>query len=115
MSNTLERIAEVIRTRRDADPQESYVASLFARGDDTILKKLGEEALETVLAASGGNRQALVRETADLWFHSLVLLVRHDLTPGDVLAELGRREGISGLAEKRGRPGVQDGGPPGRP
>lgn len=103
MSDTLERIAEVIRSRRDADPEQSYVASLFARGEDTMLKKLGEEAIETVLAARGGDREALVRETADLWFHSLVVLSRHGLGPAEVLAELARREGMSGLAEKRSR------------
>lgn len=103
MSETLERIAQVVRSRREEDPERSYVASLFARGDEAMLKKLGEEAIETVLAARDGDRDALVRETADLWFHSLVLLVRHDLSPADVLAELKRREGMSGLAEKRAR------------
>ncbi len=100
---TLERIAAVIEARKGGDPERSYVARLFAQGEDAILKKVGEEATETVLAAKTGERLALVRETADLWFHSMILLARHGLGPQDVLAELMRREGISGIDEKAAR------------
>jgi phosphoribosyl-ATP pyrophosphohydrolase len=100
---TLERIAATIEERRGGDPAKSYVARLLAEGEDAVLKKIGEEATETVLAAKGGDRLHLVRETADLWFHCLVLLARHGLGPGDVLAELHRREGIPGLDEKASR------------
>jgi phosphoribosyl-ATP pyrophosphohydrolase len=99
----LARIAATVAARRDADPSASYVASLFAKGDDAILKKIGEEATETVMAAKDGNASRITAEVADLWFHCLVLLVRHGLTPGDVLAELARREGTSGHAEKASR------------
>ena len=97
---TLERIAATINERRHGDAAKSYVAQLFAKGDDAMLKKIGEEATETVLAAKSGDRLALVRETADLWFHSMIVLARHGLGPADVLAEMHRREGISGLDEK---------------
>jgi len=100
---TLERIAATINERKDADPAKSYVAQLFAKGDDAMLKKIGEEATETVLAAKSGDRLHLVRETADLWFHCMVVLARHGLGPADVLAEMHRREGISGIDEKAGR------------
>jgi phosphoribosyl-ATP pyrophosphohydrolase len=100
---TLERIAAAINERKDGDPTKSYVAQLFAKGDDAMLKKVGEEATEMVLAAKGADRLALVRETADLWFHSLIVLARHGLGPADVAAELHRREGISGIDEKAGR------------
>ena len=99
----LARIAATVAARRGADPASSYVASLFARGDDAILKKIGEEATETVMAAKDGVRERITAEVADLWFHCIVLLARHDLTPADVLAELARREGVSGHAEKRAR------------
>ena len=99
----LARLAATIAARRGADPGSSYVASLFAKGDDAILKKIGEEATETVMAAKDGVPQKIVCETADLWFHCLVLLARHGLSPADVLAELARREGTSGLVEKAGR------------
>jgi len=102
-NETLERIAAVIEARRGGDPEKSYVARLLAGGEDAILKKIGEEATETVLAAKSGDRLHLVRETADLWFHCLVMLARHGLGPQDVLAELQRREGISGIDEKAGR------------
>jgi phosphoribosyl-ATP pyrophosphohydrolase len=100
---TLERVAATIEARRGTDPDKSYVAKLLASQEDVVLKKIGEEATETVLAAKSGDRLHLVRETADLWFHSMVLLARHGLGPGDVLAELHRREGISGLDEKAAR------------
>ncbi len=99
----LERLADVIETRRGADPATSYVAKLFAGGQDAILKKIGEEATETVMAAKDGDKLHILAETADLWFHSLVLLAHHGLRPADVLAELARREGRSGLDEKRSR------------
>jgi len=89
--------------RKHGDAAKSYVAQLFAKGDDAMLKKIGEEATETVLAAKSGDRLALVREIADLWFHSMIVLARHGLGPADVLAEMHRREGISGLDEKAGR------------
>jgi phosphoribosyl-ATP pyrophosphohydrolase len=100
---TLERIAVTINERKDADPAKSYVAQLFAKGDDAMLKKIGEEATETVLAAKSGDRLHLVRETADLWFHCMIVLARHGLGPADVLAEMHRREGISGIDEKASR------------
>ena len=100
---TLERIAATIEQRKSGDPAQSYVASLFAKGDDAMLKKIGEEATETVLAAKGGDRLHLVREVADLWFHCMIVLARHGLGPADVLAEMQRREGISGLDEKATR------------
>jgi phosphoribosyl-ATP pyrophosphohydrolase len=103
LAETLERIAALIESRKDADPKRSYVARLLSQGEDAVLKKIGEEATETVLAAKSGDRLHLVRETADLWFHCMVLLARHGLGPGDVLAELHRREGISGLDEKAAR------------
>jgi phosphoribosyl-ATP pyrophosphohydrolase len=100
---TLERLAATIEARRGADPASSYVAGLLASDGDAVLKKIGEEATETVLAAKGGDRLSIVRETADLWFHTLVMLARHGLGPQDVLAELHRREGISGIDEKAAR------------
>lgn len=99
----LGRLAETIAARKQGDPSASYVASLFAKGQDAILKKVAEEAAETVLASKGGDKLQIVRETADLWFHSLVLLAWHGLGPDDVLAELRRREGISGIDEKASR------------
>lgn len=99
----LKRLGDVLAARKQADPSSSYVAGLFAKGEDAILKKLAEEAAETVLAAKGGDKLQIVRETADLWFHSLVLLAWHGLRPEDVLAELRRREGISGIDEKKSR------------
>lgn len=100
---TLERIAATIAARKGGDAEKSYVARLLAAGDDAILKKVGEEATEAILAAKGGDRLQLVRETADLWFHCLIMLARHGLGPGDILAELHRREGISGIDEKAAR------------
>jgi phosphoribosyl-ATP pyrophosphohydrolase len=100
---TLERIAATIEERKRADPQSSYVAQLISGPEDALLKKIGEEATETVLAAKSGDRLHLVRETADLWFHSMIVLAKHGLGPGDVLAEMHRREGISGIDEKAAR------------
>lgn len=99
----LERVAASIEARKNADPEKSYVAKLFAQGDDAMLKKIGEEATETVLAAKSGDRLHLVREVSDLWFHCMIVLARHGLGPADVLAELQRREGISGIDEKAAR------------
>lgn len=99
----LARVAATIAARRTAAPVSSYVASLFAKGDDAVLKKIGEEATETVLAAKDGDPARITAEVADLWFHCIVLLVRHGLTPADVVAELARREGRSGHAEKASR------------
>ena len=100
---TLARIAKAIEERKAGDPEASYVARLFAKGEDAILKKIGEEATETVLAAKDGDRLHLVRETADLWFHCMVMLAHYGLGPQDVIAELHRREGISGIDEMAAR------------
>lgn len=97
--DTLERLAEVIESRRSGDPDESYVARLFHKGTDAILKKIGEEATETVMAAKDGDAQKVVYEVADLWFHSMLALSAFGLKPADVLRELERREGLSGLEE----------------
>ena len=103
LAETLERIAALIESRKQADPKTSYVAKLMSQGEDSVLKKIGEEATETVLAAKSGDRLHLVRETADLWFHCMIALAAHGLGPADVLAEMHRREGISGIDEKKGR------------
>jgi phosphoribosyl-ATP pyrophosphohydrolase len=99
----LERLGETIAARLKADPASSYVASLAAKGHDAILKKVAEEAAETLLASKDGDKLHLIRETADLWFHCMVLLAWHGAQPADVLAELERREGTSGIAEKQSR------------
>jgi phosphoribosyl-ATP pyrophosphohydrolase len=98
-NDTLARLAAVIEARRGGDPDRSYVARLFGKGTDAILKKIGEEATETVMAAKDGDPDKLVREVADLWFHSMIALAALGRTPADVLAELERREGLSGLDE----------------
>ncbi|HXF80765.1 MAG TPA: phosphoribosyl-ATP diphosphatase [Usitatibacter sp.] len=102
--DTIERLEAAIAARRGADPSTSYVASLNAKGLDQILKKVAEEAVETVLASKAGDRAAIVHETADLWFHCLVMLGWHGIPLAEVLAELERREGRSGLEEKASRP-----------
>jgi phosphoribosyl-ATP pyrophosphohydrolase len=102
-ADVLDRLAAIIGGRKGADPSSSYVASLFAKGDDAILKKIGEEATETVMAAKDGDRLRIAAEVADLWFHCLVLLAHHGLGPDDVRAELVRREGTSGIVEKSSR------------
>ncbi len=102
-TDVLLELARVLEGRKQADPGGSYVASLYARGLDTILKKVGEEATETVIAAKGGDRKQLIHETADLWFHTLVLLAHQGLGPEAVLQELERRFGLSGLEEKAAR------------
>ncbi|MDZ7751895.1 MAG: phosphoribosyl-ATP diphosphatase [Gammaproteobacteria bacterium] len=103
MSDVLARLAGVLRERRGAPPEDSYVARLYHKGLDAILKKVGEEATEVVLAAKGGDRAAIIHETADLWFHTLVMLEHQGLAPEDVLQELERRFGLSGLEEKARR------------
>ncbi len=103
MSDTLEKLAAIIETRKSASADSSYVAGLFARGMNAILKKVGEEAAETLIAAKDADDAALVHETADLWFHTLVMLAARGLGPDAVLAELERRFGVSGLEEKASR------------
>jgi phosphoribosyl-ATP pyrophosphohydrolase len=102
-SDILERLSAVIASRLGADPSRSYVARLAAGGEDAILREVAEEAAETLLASKGGDKLHVIRETADLWFHCMVLLAWHGLRAGDVLAELARREGISGIEEKNSR------------
>lgn len=99
----LQRLQAAIEARRGADPASSYVAALNAKGLDAILKKVGEEATEAVIASKGGERGAIVHETADLWFHCLAMLSWHGIAVDDVLAELERREGRSGHDEKASR------------
>ena len=106
MNEVLQRLGNAVASRKDADPASSYVASLFAKGHDAILKKVAEESAEALLASKDGDKLHLVRETADLWFHCLVMLAYHGLGPDDVLAELARREGTSGITEKVGRSGA---------
>jgi phosphoribosyl-ATP pyrophosphohydrolase len=99
VNDVLARLAEVVESRRGGDPTTSYVARLLSKAPDAVLKKIGEEATETVMAAKDGDRARIVAETADLWFHCLVMLAQYDLKPQDVLDELARREGLSGLDE----------------
>ena len=113
MSVTLNRLAALIESRKlenGGNPDTSYVSRLFAKGDDAILKKIGEEATETVMAAKDarvdGDSAKVLYECADLWFHSLVMLAQFNLTPQQVLDELARREGLSGLEEKAARKDV---------
>jgi phosphoribosyl-ATP pyrophosphohydrolase len=101
--DTLARLARVIEARKAGDPDKSYVARLFHKGHDAILKKIGEEATETVMACKDGDAKKIVGEVADLWFHSMLALSAHGLAPADVLAELERREGQSGLEEYASR------------
>ncbi len=103
MSDVLNRLAAVLEERKSAEADSSYVASLYAKGLDAILKKIGEEATETVMAAKDGAKDKIVYETADLWFHSMVLLAQQGLSPQDVLEELDRRFGLSGHDEKASR------------
>lgn len=98
-NQTLERLAQVIAARRNGDPAKSYVARLFDKGTDAILKKIGEEATETVMACKDGDAHKIVHEVADLWFHSMLALAAFGLSPADVLNELERREAQSGLEE----------------
>ena len=103
MTDVLNKLAAVLEARKGADPQSSYVAGLYAKGLDAVLKKIGEEATETVLAAKSGEHAKIVHETADLWFHTLIMLAQTGLKPDDILTELERRFGVSGLDEKAGR------------
>ena len=103
MSDILDRLAEALEARKQVSPDSSYVAGLYAKGTDAILKKIGEEATETVMAAKDDQAEKIIYEVADLWFHTLVLLAHKGLKPGDVLNELARREGLSGLMEKANR------------
>ena len=99
----LQRLTETLEARKQASPESSYVAKLFSKGEDAILKKIGEEATEVILASKTGDKTHLVYETADLWFHCMVLLAQHGLSAEDVLNELARREGLSGVVEKESR------------
>jgi phosphoribosyl-ATP pyrophosphohydrolase len=103
MSDTLEKLSVVLEERKGADPDSSYVAKLYHKGLDAILKKVGEEATETVMAAKDGEADKIIYEVADLWFHTLVLLKQQNLEPQQVLDELERRFGLSGLEEKARR------------
>lgn len=103
MSDILDKLADALEARKNADPDSSYVASLYHAGTDKILKKLGEEATETVIAGKDGNPQEIIYETADLWFHSMVLLAHNNINHQQVLDELDRRFGLSGIEEKANR------------
>ncbi len=103
MSDILQELAQILEQRKQEPAEKSYVASLYAKGLDKILKKIGEEATETVIAAKDGNKQQIIYETADLWFHCMVMLADQGLGPDDVLQELQRRFGLSGLDEKAQR------------
>ncbi len=103
MSDVLQQLAQILEQRKSQSADSSYVASLYQKGLDHILKKVGEEATETIVAAKNGEKQQIVYETADLWFHSMVMLAHLDLGPEDVLTELERRFGLSGLEEKAQR------------
>ena len=103
MNDILTQLAQILEQRKKQRADQSYVASLYAKGLDTILKKIGEESAETIIAAKGGNKDQIVYEIADLWFHTLVLLAQQGLGPDDVLNELQRRLGTSGLDEKAAR------------
>ncbi|MDX2507060.1 MAG: phosphoribosyl-ATP diphosphatase [Gammaproteobacteria bacterium] len=102
-NDILEQLSQTLEQRKQADPQTSYVAGLHAKGQDAILKKVGEEATETVIASKGGLKDEIIYETADLWFHTMVMLSYHDLGPEDVLNELARRFELSGIEEKANR------------
>jgi len=99
----IERLVKVLESRKDADPGTSYVASLYHMGLDSILKKIGEESAETIIAAKTGDKEQIVYETADLWFHCLVLLTQQNIDARQVLEELERRFGLSGIDEKAAR------------
>ncbi len=102
-ADVLARLADVVDSRKGGDPEKSYVARLLAKGPDSFLKKIGEEATETVMAAKDADGAKIINETADLWFHCLVMLSHYGLRPEQVLSELARREGLSGLDEKAAR------------
>ena len=102
-NDVLSKLSETLESRKNAAPDSSYVASLYDKGLDEILKKIGEEATEVVIAAKSGEKTAIIHETADLWFHTLVMLAQQGLSPDDILSELARRFGLSGLEEKASR------------
>jgi len=102
MSDVLKELAAVLEARKSESPDSSYVASLFAK-PDKMLEKIGEEAVETIIAAKNGDREQIICETADLWFHSMVMLAQKGLSPDDILNELARRFGVSGHEEKSSR------------
>jgi phosphoribosyl-ATP pyrophosphohydrolase len=104
MNEILQRLTALLEERKNADPQTSYVAKLYHKGMNSILKKVGEEAAETIIAAKDGSQEDLIYETADLWFHTMVMLAKAGLSAQDVLEELARREGLSGIEEKASRP-----------
>ena len=104
MNDIIQRLTQELEARKSADPQSSYVAKLYSKGMNAILKKVGEEAAETIIAAKDGSQEDLIYETADLWFHTMVMLAQAGLSAEDVLNELARREGLSGLVEKASRP-----------
>jgi phosphoribosyl-ATP pyrophosphohydrolase len=104
MNDIIQRLTEALEARKGADPQTSYVAKLYSKGMNGILKKVGEEAAETIIAAKDGSQEDLIYETADLWFHTMVMLAQAGLSAEDVLNELARREGLSGIEEKASRP-----------
>ncbi len=104
MNDIIQRLTELLESRKDADPQTSYVARLYSKGMNSILKKVGEEAAETIIAAKDGSKEDLIYETADLWFHTMVMLSQAGLSAQDVLDELALREGLSVIAEKASRP-----------
>ncbi|MEJ2142743.1 MAG: phosphoribosyl-ATP diphosphatase [Gammaproteobacteria bacterium] len=103
MNDILKQLEQVLEERKAADPESSYVARLYSKGLDAILKKVGEEATETVMAAKDGNKEQIIYETADLWFHTLVMLSQQGLSHEDILNELARRFGVSGIEEKANR------------
>lgn len=103
MTDIIQQLTEILKERKNADPESSYVASLYHKGLDKILKKVGEESAETIIAAKGGNKDEIIYETADLWFHTLVMLIDQGIEPQAVLDELARRFGTSGIAEKASR------------
>lgn len=105
LAQVLDDLYALLQQRKSADPSSSYAASLYAKGSDTILKKLGEEAVETVIAAKNEDPKALVYELADLWYHTMLLMAQRNIEPQQIAAELARRSGQSGLAEKASRSG----------
>ena len=104
MNDIIQHLTQELEARKSADPETSYVAKLYSKGMNGILKKVGEEAAETIIAAKDGSQEDLIYETADLWFHTMVMLAQAGLSAEDVLNELARREGLSGLVEKAARP-----------
>ncbi len=104
MTDIIQKLTDVLKERKDSDPSSSYVASLYSKGLNSILKKVGEESAETIIAAKDGKREEIIYETADLWFHTMIMLVEQGIEPNDVLQELERRFGLSGIEEKNSRP-----------